>query len=79
MNSSGIYAILMFYSDLGCPKIVRNDQLSMEFWECGITDKVSKVVSFENTYLWVTFGKISFLVYLCSYIYSLFLKSSFKK
>ena len=43
------YANLMFQSDLGFLKTVRNAQLPMEFWECGIADKVSKVVIYENT------------------------------
>ena len=41
MNSSGNYATLMFWSDLGFPKSVRNGQLPMEFWECDTAD-VSK-------------------------------------
>ena len=57
MNISGNDSNLMFQSDLGFPKTVRNGQLPMEFWECGIADKVSKVAIFENTYLWVKFGK----------------------
>ena len=43
------YANLMFQSDLGFLKTVRNAQLPMEFWKCGIADKVSKVVIYENT------------------------------
>ena len=46
-------------------KTVRNDKLPIEFRECGIADKISKVVIFENTYLWVIFGKFHFL-----YIYA---------
>ena len=57
MNTSGNYPILMFQLDLEFPEIVKNGQLPMEFWDCGIADKVSKVFVFENVYLWVTFGK----------------------
>ena len=49
MNTSGIYAFLMFQSDFGFRKTFRNGQLPMEFWECDIAGKVSKVVTFENT------------------------------
>ena len=78
MNLSGNYAILMFQSNLRILKAVKNGQLLIEFWECGIADKVSEVIIFENTYLWVTFGKsFIFFIYLCSYIYSWFLKASF--
>ena len=59
----GNYAILIFQSDLGFLKTVRNGQLPTEFGECGIADKVSKVVIFENIYLWVTFQK-SFIFYI---------------
>ena len=46
------------------------DHLPMEFWECGITDKVSKVVTFENTYLWVTFGKsFIFCIFMLIYLF----------
>ena len=41
----------MFQLDLGFLKTVRNDKLPTEFWRCGIADKVSKVVIFENAYL----------------------------
>ena len=62
--------ILMFQSALGFSKTVRNDQLPMEFWECGIVDKVSKVVIFANTYLWVvTFGKILPFLYIYAHIF----------
>ena len=44
----------------------------MEFWECGIADKVLKVI-FENTFLWATFGKSFIFVYLYSHTYFLFL------
>ena len=37
----GSYAILIFPSDLGFLKTVRNGQLPTEFGECGIADKVS--------------------------------------
>ena len=41
----------------------------MEFWECGIADKVLKVI-FENTYLWVTFGKsFIFCVFMLTYLF----------
>ena len=40
----------------------------MEFWESDIADKVSKAVIFENTYLWVTFGK-SF-IYIHAHIFT---------
>ena len=70
MNSSGNYAVLMFQSDLGFPKTLRNDYLPMEFWECGMTDKVSKVVTFENAYLWVTFGKsFIFCIFMLIYLF----------
>ena len=74
MKSSGNYAILMFQSDLEFLKTVRNSQLPMELRECSITDKVSEVFIFENAYLWVTLCKSFIFVYLCSHIYSLFLK-----
>ena len=51
MNASGNYAIFMFQSDLEFLEIDRNGKLPMEFWKCGIADKVSKVAIFENTYL----------------------------
>ena len=51
-------------------KNLRNDHLPMEFWECGITDKVSKVASFENTYLWVTFSKsFIFCIFMLIYLF----------
>ena len=40
-------------------------KLPIEFRECGIADKILKVVIFENTYLWAVFGKLHFL-----YIYA---------
>ena len=50
----------------------------MEFWERGIADKVLKVI-FENTYLWVTFGKsFIFCVFMLTYLF-LVLKSSLKR
>ena len=70
MDTSGNYATLKFQSGLGFSKTVINDQLSMGFWECGIAGTASKVVIFEKTFL----VKVSFFVYLCSHIYSLFLK-----
>ena len=79
MNISGNDANLMFQSDLGFPKTVRNGQLPMEFWECSIADKVSKVVIFKNTYFWITFGQSFIFIYLYSYNYSWFLKTSFKR
>ena len=45
-----------------------NGQLPMEFWECGIADKVSKVFIFENAYLRVTFGK--------SFIFCIFMRTN---
>ena len=73
MSSSGNYAILMFQSDLGFPKAVRNDQLPMEFRECGITDKASKVVTFENICLWVTFGKsFIFRIFMLIYLFPIY-------
>ena len=80
MNASGNYAMLMFQSALGFSKTVRNDQLPMEFWQCGIVGKVSKVVIFENTYLWVvTFGKIfNFCIFMLTYLF-LLLKSTLKR
>ena len=78
MNTSGNYANLMFQSDLEFPKTVRNAQLPIEFLECGIADKVSKVVIFENTYLWVTFGKsFIFYIFMLTYLF-LVTKSSLK-
>ena len=77
MNTSGNYAVLMFQSDLGFPKIVRNVQLPMEFWEHGISDKVSKVVIFENTYLWVPLG-FMFRTFMLTYLF-LVLKSTLKR
>ena len=44
MNLSGNYGILMFLWNLGFPKAVKNGQLPIEFWECGIADKFSKVL-----------------------------------
>ena len=70
MNGSGNYAIFMFQLDLEFLKTGGNGQLPMEFWKCGIADKVSKVI-FENRYLWVTFGQ-SFIF--CIFMHSLFLK-----
>ena len=52
----------------------RNGELPIEFCECGIAGKVSKVVIFENTYFWITSGKSFIFLYLYSHIYSLFLK-----
>ena len=47
----------------------------MDFWECGIAGKVSKVI-FENTYLWVTFGKsLIFSIFMFKYLF-LILKST---
>ena len=66
MNANGNYAIFMFQSDLEFPKTERNRKLPMEFSKCGIADKVSKVLIFENAYFWVTFSK-SFIF--CIYIY----------
>ena len=48
MNANGNYAIFMFQSDLEFPKTERNGKLPMEFSKCGIADKVSKVLIFEN-------------------------------
>ena len=53
----------MFQLDLGFLKTVRNDKLPIESRKCGIADKVSKVVIFEITYLWVTFDKSFILIY----------------
>ena len=51
----------------------------MDFWECGIAGKVSKVVIFENTYLWVTFGKsLIFSIFMLKYLF-LILKSTLKE
>ena len=72
-KASRNYVILKFQLDLEFQKTVWNGQLPMEFWECGIADKVSKVFIFENAYLRVTFGK-SFIFCICAQIYSLFLK-----
>ena len=44
MNSSRNYATLMFWSDLGFPKSVRNGQLPMEFWECDTADVSKKIL-----------------------------------
>ena len=50
----------------------------MEFWECGIADKVLKVI-FENTSLWATFGKsLIFCVFILTYLF-LVLKRSLKR
>ena len=46
MNASENYAILIFLIDLEFLKTVRNGQLPMEFWECGIANKVAKVFCF---------------------------------
>ena len=69
----------MFHSDLGFPKTGRNGKLPVEFLEIVIADKVSKVAIFENTYIWVTFGK-SFIFCICMLVF-LFLvhKSSLKR
>ena len=51
----------------------------MDFWECGIAGKVSKVAIFENTYLWVTFGKsLIFSIFMLKYLF-LVLKSTLKE
>ena len=42
MNSSANYAIMMLQFDLRFLKTFKNGQLPMEFWECGISDKVWK-------------------------------------
>ena len=79
MNASGNCANLMFQSGLGFPKTVRNDPLPMEFWECGIADKVSKVAIFENTQLLVTSGKsFIFSIFVLVYLF-LVCKSSLKR
>ena len=67
-NASQSYAIFMFQSDLEFPKTDRNGKLPMEFWKCGIADKVSKVAIFENTYFWVTFGE-SLIFYVYAHIF----------
>ena len=67
MNSSGHLAILMLESDLRFPITVRNGQLPMEFWECGIADRALKVI-FYNTYLWVILGR-SFIFHIILLIY----------
>ena len=46
MNTSGNYAILMFQLDLEFPETVKNGQLPMEFWDCGIAD------SFKSFCFW---------------------------
>ena len=57
---------------------VSNQTAHQEFWECGIADKVLKVI-FENTYLWVTFGKsFIFCVFMLTYLF-LVLKRSLKR
>ena len=73
MNTSGNYAILMFQLDLEFPETVKNGQLPMEFWDCGIADKVSKAFVFENVYLRVTFGK-SFIscIFMLTYLFLVF-------
>ena len=77
MNVSGNYAIFMFQSDLEFPKTDRNSKLPMEFWKCGMANKVSKVAIFENTYFWVTFGKSFIYVFMLIYLF-LVLKSTLK-
>ena len=50
----------------------------MEFWECGIADKVLKVI-FENKFLRATFGKsLIFCVFMFTYLF-LVLKRSLKR
>ena len=79
MNASGNYAVFMFQSDLEFPKTDRNGKLPMEFWKCGIADKVSKVAIFENTYFWVTFGEsFIFYMFMLTYLF-LVLKSTLKR
>ena len=46
MNASRNYTIWIFQSGWGFLKTVRNVQLTMEFWECGIAGKVSEVIIF---------------------------------
>ena len=51
----------------------------MEFRECYIADRVSKVAIFETTYLWVTFGtSFIFCIFMPTYLF-LDLKSSLKR
>ena len=63
--------IFMFQSDLEFPKTERNGKLPMEFRKCDIADKVSKVAIFENTYLWVTFGKSFIFLYIYAHVFVL--------
>ena len=67
-KASRNYVILKFQLDLEFQKTVWNGQLPMEFWDCGIADKVSKVFIFENAYLRVTFGK--------SFIFCIFMRTN---
>ena len=60
------FCLAVFHKNSNILSVKSNSTSSwkMAFWECGIADKVLKVI-FENKYLWVTFGK--------SYIFCLFM------
>ena len=74
------FCLAVFHKNFNILSVKSNSTSSwkMEFWECGIADKVLKVI-FENTYLWVTFGKsFIFCVFMLTYLF-LVLKSSLKR
>ena len=74
------FCLAVFHKNFNILSVKSNSISSwkMEFWECGIADKVLKVI-FENTYLWVTFGKsFIFCVFMLTYLF-LVLKSSLKR
>ena len=51
-----------------------NKDTRIHFFEnVAYTDKVSNIVTFENTYLWVTFGKSSiFCLFMLIYLFLIF-------
>ena len=80
VGKNSISAPAVFHKNFNILSVKSNSISSwkMEFWECGIADKVLKVI-FENTYLWVTFGKsFIFCVFMLTYLF-LVLKSSLKR
>ena len=80
VGKNSISAPAVFHKNFNILSVKSNSISSwkMEFWERGIADKVLKVI-FENTYLWVTFGKsFIFCVFMLTYLF-LVLKSSLKR
>ena len=77
------FCLAVFHKNFNILSVKSNSISSwkMEFWECGIADKVLKVI-FENIYLWVTFGEsfifFFFFVFMLTYLF-LVLKSSLNR